>query len=389
MQKRTLSVAAGLVLLVLLAGCNGVGPGPSSPAALTVEPGSLDFGSELTELSLLIGNVGGETLEWSVEAAEEASWLSVSPTEGVDGATVTVSVDRSGLAAGEYSAALEVVSNGGSETVTVHMRVAAEGDESPGALPGQVVNLDVRGVTAPAELMASALNPSSRAAALRAALDAADATFAAAGFSADFGAAPSGSVSPSALPAGVEAAFVLSWDPTPGATGYRLYERVGGSYELAAEVSVGELENPGNPTYVFDGDYRAGDEATFRVQAVNAAGVGAPSEADTGVIIGPQSLLSPGDGSGASANPIFFWRRHEDATGYIVTVSQGEAADHVWQQVVDDGGVTEAAYPGDASGAAPRLEAGEYLWYVVTHGPVLEGKAAAYAFSPHWTFEVD
>ena len=98
-----------------------------APPLLAVNPTSLDFGASETSLSVTITNGGDQTLEWSV--SDNQDWMSVSPTSGSTTAEqdiVTVTVDRNGLAAGDYSGSVTVTSNGGDQVVAVSMAVAPE-----------------------------------------------------------------------------------------------------------------------------------------------------------------------------------------------------------------------------------------------------------------------
>lgn len=384
MRNRMLAAVVGLVAMLLLAGC--MGAGSSAPAKLAVQPGALDFGAEQVELALLVGNDGDEQLDWSVAVGEGAAWLAASPAAGVDDGTVLVSVDREGLAEGSYSGWLRVESNGGTETVSVFMnvRLADEGEEPPATdVPDKVRNLDVRGVTMPVEFASAGATFASELWSVLGRMD--DMLFEAAPFRAT---ATAPVVERAALPAGYEAAFALSWDSVAGATGYRLFKHNGIEYEAVADVAVADLEDAEEPTYVFSGAFAVGDTATFRVQAVNDVGGGTPSAADEGIIIGAQTLVMPGNGSTTSARPTFLWEAHDAASGYILTVAAGDRNAHVWQQVVVDD--VEAVYPGDDPAVGERLAAGDYLWYVVTHGPMdADGKAKALSFSRDWTFHVD
>jgi len=95
-----------------------------APPLLAVNPTSLDFGASETSLSVTITNGGDQTLEWSV--SDNQDWMSVSPTSGSTTAEqdiVTVTVDRSGLAAGDYSGSVTVTSNGGDQVVAVSMEI--------------------------------------------------------------------------------------------------------------------------------------------------------------------------------------------------------------------------------------------------------------------------
>ena len=90
----------------------------------------LDFGAEATTLSFTVanGNPASQPLTWTIDPPV-ASWLSIEEA----GDMVTVSVDRTGLEPGDYTAPLHVRSNGGNRKVSVLMRQpAAPGDDGGG-----------------------------------------------------------------------------------------------------------------------------------------------------------------------------------------------------------------------------------------------------------------
>ncbi len=93
---------------------------------LQVSSSSLDFGLTTETQQFTITNAGNGTLEYSLAKPATAPWLAVSPVSGkLDSfgsqATITVSVDRTSLAARSdpYSAVLAVASNGGAAQVAV------------------------------------------------------------------------------------------------------------------------------------------------------------------------------------------------------------------------------------------------------------------------------
>jgi hypothetical protein len=87
---------------------------------LSVSPLDVNVGTGSSG-SFHISNAGAGNLTWSL--AESAPWLTLSTESGLGDATITVSVDRTGLQTGFHSAAVSVTSNGGNETVTVTMTV--------------------------------------------------------------------------------------------------------------------------------------------------------------------------------------------------------------------------------------------------------------------------
>jgi len=120
----------------------GTCDGPSATASLTVNsasevaeigysPTSFIFeaeegGANPDDQTLDISNSGAGTLDWSV--SDDATWLSLSPTSGIDTGTVTLSVDISGMSAGEYDADITITASGATNTpvtVPVHLTITA------------------------------------------------------------------------------------------------------------------------------------------------------------------------------------------------------------------------------------------------------------------------
>lgn len=96
--------------------------GPPLPPTLAVTPAALDFDAATSSRTLTVTNSGGGTITWNATPAD--NWISLSTSSGsVDGGgdsdTVTVNVNRTGLAAGTYSSEIPFVSNGGVVTVPV------------------------------------------------------------------------------------------------------------------------------------------------------------------------------------------------------------------------------------------------------------------------------
>ncbi|MBN1349620.1 FG-GAP repeat protein [candidate division KSB1 bacterium] len=96
---------------------------------LTVTPTALDFGISTNTQSFAVSNTGAGTLTWSATEAPDESWLtSLTPASGSlssgQSQTVSISIDRSGLSAGDYSGTISISSNGGSRSLPVNMTVA-------------------------------------------------------------------------------------------------------------------------------------------------------------------------------------------------------------------------------------------------------------------------
>ncbi|MCU0286204.1 MAG: Ig-like domain-containing protein [Acidobacteria bacterium] len=83
--------------------------------------------------SMVIGNTGGKTLNWS--AAPNQSWIHINKTSGTGDGLVTISVDPNGLTAGDYSGIISVSASGAANSpqdVTINLKVKnGEEDEMP------------------------------------------------------------------------------------------------------------------------------------------------------------------------------------------------------------------------------------------------------------------
>jgi hypothetical protein len=101
----------------------------SSGSMLEVDPTTLEFSafegdSELESQFVSIDDNGTGPLHWT--ASESIDWLSLSSTESETPSTIQVSVDVSGLGAGEYSGPIMLASNDAQnspQTVTTHLLV--------------------------------------------------------------------------------------------------------------------------------------------------------------------------------------------------------------------------------------------------------------------------
>ena len=108
-----------------------------SPESLTFTAG--EGGSTPANEALEIWNSGVEILNWSV--SDDAEWLSQNPTSGSSTSehdTVAVSVDTTGMSAGDYSANITITADGASnspQTVPVSLSVGEIGPPPGPALP--------------------------------------------------------------------------------------------------------------------------------------------------------------------------------------------------------------------------------------------------------------
>lgn len=71
---------------------------------------AVEGGGNPSDQTLTISNPEGGTFNWAV--TDNAGWLSLNPTSGVDSGSVTVSVDISGLGGGDYTADITLTATG-------------------------------------------------------------------------------------------------------------------------------------------------------------------------------------------------------------------------------------------------------------------------------------
>ncbi len=121
------SCATVLLGCFLFAGCL-TSPEEEEPPAPVVEidPDYLDFGETMSSLSFVVKPDEAET-EWKL-SGELPSWCVLDVESGTGGAEVTVSIDRSSLAPGEYTASIGVKWDSGSRTVKIRAVVPSEED---------------------------------------------------------------------------------------------------------------------------------------------------------------------------------------------------------------------------------------------------------------------
>jgi serine protease len=100
------------------------GGGSSTPANLVINPTSLNFGSAISSINLIVQNTGTESLQVGTPTADE-TWLTVTPSSvDADGlGTYTATVNRSSLAGGTYTATITFPSTANDVDVNVIMQV--------------------------------------------------------------------------------------------------------------------------------------------------------------------------------------------------------------------------------------------------------------------------
>lgn len=112
-----------------------------SGAILDVRPSALDFGSDYSQISFTVQNVGKGTVNYSVLPA--TPWATVSATEGDSSGErdgFTVFVNRSGLEPAAYSGAVDVTAEG--VTVSVALNLTVGDAVTSGALEVAPAELD-------------------------------------------------------------------------------------------------------------------------------------------------------------------------------------------------------------------------------------------------------
>ncbi|MBN1153806.1 FG-GAP repeat protein [candidate division KSB1 bacterium] len=124
-----------------------VSDGPPAPEPeLSVNPDHLDFGTDMTTLSIYIKNSGNATMSWTAAEEPESEWISsVTPASGSlqenQEVELTVTVDRHGLTVGDYAGTIHISSNGGAKDVGIDMSVS-------GTIPMAISDLSVMKKTA-------------------------------------------------------------------------------------------------------------------------------------------------------------------------------------------------------------------------------------------------
>lgn len=103
--------------------------GGTAPISLNVMPSSLSFGTTTTSLTMTLSTIGTGTLAVD-NVSSGADWLSVNPTSGLG--DYTVSIDRSGQAAGTYSTTITIqyTADGTAKSLGVPVNMEVNGSSS-------------------------------------------------------------------------------------------------------------------------------------------------------------------------------------------------------------------------------------------------------------------
>ncbi|MBO0857207.1 MAG: S8 family serine peptidase [Chloracidobacterium sp.] len=129
---------------------NGTSAPPTQPT-IGVNPGSLSFtatagGANPANQTISVTNTGAGTLNFN--ASDNAPWLTVSPASGAATATLTASVNISGLAAGTYNGTITISAAGATNTpVNVPVTLTVNGAGGGGS--ELIVNGGFEGSVAP------------------------------------------------------------------------------------------------------------------------------------------------------------------------------------------------------------------------------------------------
>lgn len=99
-------------------------PQPELTLSLSALSLIAEAGASPPDQPINITNSGTGTLNWT--AAESIPWLSLSATVGTAPSTITVSIDSSDLAAGDYTGEILITAGTQSKTITVNLQVESE-----------------------------------------------------------------------------------------------------------------------------------------------------------------------------------------------------------------------------------------------------------------------
>ena len=132
--------AAGTKTVNVSATVSAAAPPPATPPTLTLSSTTLAFsctkgGVNPAAKTVDISNTGGGTLNWTASSNQSA--LKVSPAQGANSGTMTVSVDLSAAPAGAYSGIITVSAGAaGTKTIAVSAAVEAAAPPAPGGANG-------------------------------------------------------------------------------------------------------------------------------------------------------------------------------------------------------------------------------------------------------------
>lgn len=125
---------------------NPAPPEPPGPI-LSVKPTVLDFGTSDIPMNFEISNMGDGELDWEVLIYQ--NWISCTPVTGntTDIATVTVTIDKTGLKPFTYNGTVEVTcKNGDLEYVTVLMTIPPDTGGVSGNVYSEMTGNPLEGV---------------------------------------------------------------------------------------------------------------------------------------------------------------------------------------------------------------------------------------------------
>jgi uncharacterized protein (TIGR03437 family) len=143
----------------------------SAQLAIAISQTALRFkaalgGGSPASQSITVLNQGSGPLNWSAEASTlVGSWLSVTPGSGAAGDAATVSVNPSGLAAGDYYGLVQFTASGAAnspQTAVVVLNVLAANNSAPVVEPAGLIFTSAQDGSNPAAQTVTVSNPSSQ-----------------------------------------------------------------------------------------------------------------------------------------------------------------------------------------------------------------------------------
>ena len=134
--RRFLPLACALLLLPVAADAQVLSV---SSTSVSVQASA---GTNAPSQSVRITNAANGSLKWSV--VQGASWLRVSPTNGVNSGNLTLAFQTASLGQGQYDTSFRIESNGGSQSVSVRVTIGSGSSSgSGGSTPPSSSSTDI------------------------------------------------------------------------------------------------------------------------------------------------------------------------------------------------------------------------------------------------------
>ncbi|MFZ5981465.1 MAG: BACON domain-containing protein [Candidatus Zixiibacteriota bacterium] len=144
------------MVMALFTACSSDDDGPEVlDPSVSISEDTLDFGTTDTLMTFNITNTGEGELTWSVGA--DSLWVELDPVSGAvttETDVITVTVDRTGKPAGDYTSIITATTNAGTGTIAVRMTVVEDvelvlpnvGFEDPAVVDVQLTVANLTGV---------------------------------------------------------------------------------------------------------------------------------------------------------------------------------------------------------------------------------------------------